>query len=316
MPSLSLRVEKVKKLTPRIRQAILKSENGSALPTFLPGAHIELHVPILGDRQVLRAYSLVNLPSDGFYEIAVQLEDSSSGGSSWVHGLEEGQLIKTEAPNNHFPLSGVADDVLLIAGGIGITPILGMARALRLENRSFTLHYAGREARHMAYLDEVQEMPEATCWISSDVTSGRVPLPRVITAPQPGRHLYVCGPKGLIADVLATAEEQGWPKENLHCELFAGSLEAAGEKSFDAELRASGMTLNVPVGQSLLDVMIDAGLDPIFDCRRGDCGVCVAEVLEGEAEHRDICLSESDRATGSFCTCVSRARGERLVLDL
>lgn len=314
MSSLSLRVERIDSLTPRIRRLILASDGGQLLPTFLPGAHVELHVP--GERPMLRAYSLVNLAGAGFYEIAVQLEDASTGGSRWVHGLVEGQRLQVEAPKNHFPLSEVSDDALLIAGGIGITPILAMARALRQQGRRFALHYAGREASRMAYLEEVQAMPEASCWISSDVNSGRMPLALVLSAPRPGRHLYVCGPKGLIADTLATARELGWPDDHLHSELFAGSLEVAGETAFEAELCSSGVTLQVPAGQNLLDVMIEAGLDPLFDCRRGDCGVCVTQVLEGEAEHRDICLSERDRASGSFCTCVSRARGGRLVLDL
>ncbi|QGZ29065.1 PDR/VanB family oxidoreductase [Stutzerimonas stutzeri] len=314
MSSLSLRVERIESLTPRIRRLLLASEGGQALPSFLPGAHIELHVP--GERPMQRAYSLVNLPGENYYEIAVQLEQPSTGGSRWVHGLQEGQSLKVEAPKNHFPLSEMAKDALLIAGGIGITPILAMARALRQEGRGFALHYGGRDASGMAYLDEVRAMPEARCWISGEPASGRIPLSEVLAAPVAGRHLYVCGPKSLIADVLDTARDLGWAEDYLHSELFAGSLEVAGETAFDAELRGSGVTLHVPVGQSLLDVMVAAGLDPMFDCRRGDCGVCVTQVLEGDAEHRDICLSERDRASGSFCTCVSRARGGRLVLDL
>lgn len=314
MSSLSLRVERIDSLTPRIRRLLLASEGGQALPAFLPGAHIELHVP--GERPMQRAYSLVNLPGDNYYEIAVQLEQPGTGGSRWVHGLEEGQAITVEAPKNHFPLSGVAKDALLIAGGIGITPILSMARALKQQGSGFALHYGGRDASGMAYLDEVRAMPEARCWISGEPASGRMPLAEVLAEPVAGRHLYVCGPKSLIADVLDTARGLGWAEDDLHSELFAGSLEVAGETAFDAELRGTGVTLHVPVGQSLLDVMVAAGLDPMFDCRRGDCGVCVTQVLEGDAEHRDICLSERDRASGSFCTCVSRARGGRLVLDL
>ncbi|MFC3608620.1 PDR/VanB family oxidoreductase [Stutzerimonas tarimensis] len=314
MSSLNLRVDRIDSLTPRIRRLLLVSEDGSALPSFAPGAHLELHVP--GERPLLRAYSLVNLSGREFYEIAVQLEERGSGGSRWVHGLEPGQRLTAEAPRNHFPLSEVGDHALLIAGGIGITPILGMARALRQAGRNFALHYAGREASRMAYLDEVRAMPEARTWISAVPASGRMPLAAVLAEPVAGRHLYVCGPRGLITEVLDTARRIGWDEDQLHSELFAGSLEIEGETAFEAELRASGVTLQVPAGQNLLEVMIEAGLDPLFDCRRGDCGVCVTQVLEGEAEHRDICLSERDRASGSFCTCVSRARGGRLVLDL
>lgn len=160
-----------------------------------------------------------------------------------------------------------------------------MARALRQQGRGFALHYGGRDASGMAYLDEVQAMPEARCWISGEPASGRMPLSEVLAEPVAGRHLYVCGPKSLIADVLDTARGLGWAEGDLHSELFAGSLEVAGETAFDAELRATGVTLHVPAGQSLLDVMVAAGLDPMFDCRRGDC---VTQVLEGDAEHRDI----------------------------
>lgn len=316
MSSLSLRVKRVNSLTPLVRQLILTSENEHPLPDFLPGAHIELHVPTPDKRMALRAYSLVNLSSEGFYEIAVQLEEPSSGGSRWVHGLQEGQLLTAEAPKNHFPLSEVAEDSLLIAGGIGITPILSMARALRQQGRDFTLHYAGREALRMAYIDEVRAMPEASCWISGGVKSCRMPLAKILAEHRTNRHLYVCGPRGLIANVLDTAQSLGWAQDHLHSELFTGSLEVAGETAFEAELRDSGVTLQVPPGKTLLEMMIEANLDPMFDCRRGDCGVCVTQVLEGDAEHRDICLSERDRASGSFCTCVSRARGGRLVLDL
>jgi vanillate O-demethylase ferredoxin subunit len=116
--------------------------------------------------------------------------------------------------------------------------------------------------------------------------------------------------------VLACAREQGWAEDHLHYELFSGALEMAGDKGFEVHLRESGVNLQVAAGQSVLDAMLQAGLDPMFDCRRGDCGVCVAQVIDGQPDHRDICLSERDRASGSFCTCVSRASSALLVLDL
>lgn len=314
MTSLTLRVERIDALTPNVRRLLLTNSNGNPLPDFTPGAHVELQIP--GERCQHRAYSLVNLPGSGHYEIAVQLEESGSGGSRWVHGLQVNAEITVEAPKNHFSLMSTADDHLLIAGGIGITPILGMARSLREADRPFTVHYAGRDPRRMAYLEEVQALPGASCWISGGEHGQRMPLMQILADPSPGRHLYVCGPKGLIANVLESASDLGWAAHQLHSELFAGSLGSGLESSFEVELRNSGVTLQVPAGKSLLEVMLEANLDPMFDCRRGDCGVCVAQVLEGEAEHRDICLSERERASGSFCTCVSRASGTRLVLDL
>lgn len=314
MPSLSLRIERIDPLTPQIRRLILVANADHPLPGFTPGAHIEVQIP--GSKPMWRAYSLVNLPEHPHYEIAVQLEDQSSGGSRWMHEVQVGQQLIIRAPKNHFPLVAQASDYVLIAGGIGITPMLGMARSLAARQQQFTLHYAGRDADRMAYLEEVRALGTARCWISGGDPARRLPLASLLDSPTSGRQLYVCGPKSLISDVLQTARALGWDDCQLHSELFIGSLDAKTQADFEVELRASGITLQVPAGKSVLDAMIEADLDPMFDCRRGDCGVCVAQVLEGAADHRDICLSERERADGSFCTCVSRACGARLVLDL
>lgn len=312
--SLSLRIERIDVLTPRIRRLILVDEHRSPLPPFAPGAHIELHVP--GERAMRRAYSLVNNGAPDHYEIAVQLEDASTGGSRWIHSLSEGECVLIQPPSNHFPLQAHDTSVLLIAAGIGITPILGMARHLQAQGARFSLHYAGRDATQMAYLQEVRNLPDSHCWISNATASGRMPVREILERAPQDQHLYICGPKRLVSTVFDTAAELGWAHERLHCELFAGSLESADEQPYEAQLRDSGITLQVPVGSSLIDVMIDAGLDPLFDCRSGTCGVCVTQVREGEIEHRDNCLTERERASGSFCACVSRARGKRLVLEL
>ncbi|KFE55273.1 PDR/VanB family oxidoreductase [Pseudomonas syringae] len=314
MPSLSLRVEQIDALTPHIRRLLLVPTSDLPLPSFTPGAHIELRVP--GEREQWRAYSLVNLTDSAHYEIAVQLEEQSSGGSRWVHGLVAGDVLQVRGPNNHFPLEQIAQDYRLIAGGIGITPMLGMARALLAQGSPFTLHYAGRDATRMAYFQEVLALSNAQCWISGGDLQRRMPLPTILATPHPGTHLYVCGPRSMLDSVLGKAREMGWAEHQLHSELFIGTLAGDAEASFEVELRASGVTLQVPCGMSVLEAMIEAGLDPMFDCRRGDCGVCVTQVLEGDPKHQDICLSERDRASGSFCTCVSRANSPRLVLDL
>lgn len=314
MSSLSLRVERIDALTTHIRRLLLVPTTDQPLPDFTPGAHIELRIP--GEREQWRAYSLVNLADAAHYEIAVQLEAQSSGGSRWVHGLNAGDVLEIRGPENHFPLDPSANDYRLIAGGIGITPMLGMARALLAQGLRFSLHYAGRDPSRMAYLEEVQALSNAQCWISGGDIERRMPLQTVLTAPQPGSHVYACGPRSMLDSVLGSARELGWAEHQLHSELFIGSLPGTDEASFDVELRASGVTLQVPAGKSVLEVMIEAGMDPMFDCRRGDCGVCVTQVLQGDPNHQDICLSERERASGSFCTCVSRANSPRLVLDL
>ncbi|EGH28922.1 reductase component of dioxygenase system [Pseudomonas syringae pv. japonica str. M301072] len=314
MSSLFLKIEKIEALTPRIRRLLLTDQGGGLLPQFTPGAHLELHIP--GERKQKRAYSIVNVSAGKHYEIAVQLDDKSTGGSSGVHTLTEGQIIEVDPPRNHFPLVDNAKHVLLIAGGIGITPMLSMGRALQASRKAFTLHYAGRDAANMAYLEEVQCLANNHCWISGGDASNVFPAATVLANPSEGTHLYICGPAEMITAVIQVARELGWPDDHVHYELFAGSLEEDGDQAFEVELRASGMTLAVNAGQTLLDVMIEAGLDPMFDCRRGDCGVCVTQVIEGEADHRDICLSERERSGGAFCTCVSRAKTAKLVLDL
>lgn len=315
MTALSLRVDRIDALTPQIRRLVLRTTDGSALPAYAPGAHVELHVP--GPRPLRRAYSLVT-PCDGGdrIEIAVQLEAEGSGGSRWVHGLAEGEVIDASAPKNLFPLIDAAESHLLLAGGIGITPILCMARALAAAGQRYALHYAARERDRAAYCAEVEALEHARCWFDGGDPARGMPLAEVIGAPAAGRHLYVCGPKGFIAAVLDTGRRLGWADANLHCELFTGALDEAGDRPFTVELATSGITLDVPVGKTVMDVMEDAGLDPMFDCRRGECGLCTARVLDGEADHRDICLSARERAEGGFCTCVSRARSARLVLEL
>lgn len=315
MSALSLRVDQIDTLTPLIRRLVLRTTDGSAIPVYRAGAHIELHVP--GERPLSRAYSLVTPAAGGdSVEIAVQLEEHSTGGSRWVHSLKVGDTLTAEAPRNLFPLEDSAEEHLLFAGGIGITPILCMARELAANGGRYALHYAARDAQRAAYCAEVEALPNSRCWFDGGDPSKGMPLAEVIGAPAAGRHLYVCGPKGFISAVFDTGRSLGLPDSHLHCELFTGALDAEGDRPFTVELTASGLTLDVPVGKTVMDVMEEAGLDPMFDCRRGECGICIAKVIEGEADHRDICLSERERNEGGFCTCVSRARSERLVLEL
>jgi ferredoxin-NADP reductase len=316
MSTQELVVQSIDALTPRIRRLRLSRADGAALPPYEPGSHLELHVPADSSHPALhRAYSLVRPQADVTYEIAVQLEPQGSGGSRWVHDLQAGDRVTAGLPRNAFPLIEGASSSLLLAGGIGITPILCMANALSSQGHSFELHFAARSVDMAAYADEVLTLG-GRCWFDGGDPSKGLPLTETIGTWTPGRHLYVCGPSGFIQAVRDTATSNGWPVEAIHFELFSGSLAQPGDQAFSVELRTSGRTLQVPQGRSVLEVLEEAGLDPMFDCRRGDCGVCTVQVLEGEADHRDVCLTERDRAGGSFCTCVSRARSASLVLDL
>ncbi|MDE1181027.1 PDR/VanB family oxidoreductase [Paraburkholderia sp.] len=316
MTTQRMRVERIDALTPAIRRLLLVPIDGAQLPAFSAGAHIGLQVPIDGRTQ-RRAYSLVNAPDHtGHYEIAVQLEASGSGGSRWVHALETGAELEVSTPRNDFPLDAATQHALLIAGGIGITPILAMALALEATGTAYALHYAARDAASMAYRADVLALPAATCWLDGGEPRNGMPLASTIGAPQAGRHLYVCGPRPLIDAVLAQASTLGWPDAQVHSELFTAAQDETGNSGFEVVLKASNVTLNVTADQTILDAMIEAGLDPLYDCRRGDCGVCTTQVIDGTPDHRDICLSSQDRERGDFCPCVSRTKSSRLVLDL
>lgn len=316
MKTMRMGVKRIDALTPTIRRLLLVPTDSTPLPVFSAGAHIGLQVPI-GGRTQRRAYSLVNATDHtDHYEIAVQLETAGSGGSRWVHQLEAGAELEVTAPQNDFPLNADAQSALLIAGGIGITPILSMARALKHTGTDFQLHYAGRDAAMMAYREEVMVLPTATCWVDGGDPRNGMPLADTIGAPRAGRHLYVCGPRPLIQAVLAQARSLGWSEAQVHSELFAAAQELESDTRFELVLKRSNMMLIVPHDKTILDVMIDAGLDPLYDCRRGDCGVCTTRVIEGVPDHRDICLSVQDRESGDFCPCVSRATSSRLVLDV
>jgi len=316
--TIVLRIERAEAITSRVRRLVLVATDGAQLESFAPGSHIELHVPASGSRPLMhRAYSLVRPHTTGnAYEIAVQLEGQGTGGSRWVHELSVGQTVAASSPRNDFPMRGMDSRPLLIAAGIGITPILCMALDLQRQGKQFDLHYVAREPSDAAYADEVRALPNAHCWFDGGDPSKGIPLRKAIGASQSGRHLHVCGPKGFIAATLDAGRELGWSEDHLHCELFTGSLPVGGDRPFVVELRQTGMTVDVVAGQSIMEAMEAAGIDTMFDCRRGDCGICTAQVIEGQAEHRDSCLSSREREAGSICICVSRSMSEKLVLDL
>ncbi|MBJ2154762.1 PDR/VanB family oxidoreductase [Variovorax sp. IB41] len=313
---LALVVASVTPLTPAIKAFVLRPANGGELPPFAPGAHLSVSVQV-AQSSGQRAYSLVR-PHDGSssYEIAVLHEPEGSGGSAWMHGLVPGAVLAAHPPRNDFALHEGALPPLLVAGGIGITPLLCMARALAAEGQAFDFFYATRSEEATAYLADVRALGGTVVHDGGDPARG-LDLRALLAAPQSGRHLHVCGPRGMVQAVVDTARAQGWPENHVHFELFAGALAEAGDTAFEVRTLRSGKTLAVAPGQSLLDVLIAAGLDPMYDCRQGDCGVCVVDVVEGVPDHRDHNLSPREKAGGkTLCTCVSRAKTPHLVLDI
>lgn len=295
----------------------LRDPTGAALPPCTAGSHVK--VSIGGEGGPLeRAYSLVNAEgASDRYEIAVLRVRDGGGGSAAMHALAPGDLIDVSAPVDGFPLAPAGTEHLLIAGGIGITPLLAMARALTLRGEAFSLHYAARSETAMAYRDEVSQLPDSRLYVDGGVASRGLPLAELLRDPRPGRHVYVCGPAPLIAAVLDQAERQGWAPDHVHHESFQGAVHRGADRPVRLKLAASGGCVVAGAGETLLDALLRSGIEPLHDCRRGECGMCIASVLAGEPEHRDRALSASEKASGRvICLCVSRARTDELTLDL
>lgn len=322
--TLSLRVQDVRKLNPLITEIRLAAVDGAALPGFKPGAHVRVQVPLAGGAADWRHYSLVALDAPSRqvaptgYTIAVRREDTGRGGSLFMHGLQPGDVLAVEEPRNDFPLHDGPGAVVLLAGGIGVTPVASMAAHCRAAGRPVRMHYAGRSRALMAYLPELEALLGGDLHLHEDAVAGApLDVDAVLDSCGEADALYVCGPKPLLDAVLEKSQARGWTRERVHFELFTAPVAAAGDHVFELVLSQSGQVLQVGASQTILDCMLEAGCDPMFDCKRGECGVCSAAVLEGKVDHRDYFLSDAEKAEGKVIQiCVSRAAGPRLVLDL
>lgn len=308
--------------TPHVKIFDLVSAGGTELPAHTCGAHVSVTVALPDGSRDARAYSIVNPPAyRGFYRLAVQREKAGRGGSAFMHErVRVGDTLEIEGPKNHFELSKDADEVILIAGGIGITPILCMAAQLALDGRPFRLHYTAREPELMAFRKEVVGTcgtRASLCCDGGDPSKG-LQLREILGKYRPGVHVYVCGPAGLIDAVLQVTQSCGWPESAVHFELFSNPLATQkGDNPVEVFLQHSGITLEVEPGTSILDAILAAGVDVDHSCKVGECGACLTTVLDGTPLHRDYYLNSRERLEcTSMCTCVSWATTERLVLDL
>ncbi|WP_342130998.1 PDR/VanB family oxidoreductase [Hydrogenophaga sp. OTU3427] len=323
---LEVQVVASRMLNPLICALTLRATDGAALPGFSAGAHVRVSVTLPDGTTDWRHYSLIDLgtgagatEAPARYTIAVRREDEGRGGSRYMHTLREGDTLSIEPPRNDFPLAGVpAGRAVLVAGGIGVTPLTGMAAACRAQGRPVRLVYAGRSRELMAFLPELQALLGDDLVVHADAEQG-APLDAgaLLDACGADDTLHVCGPRVMLDAVLAAAQARGWAPERVRFELFAAPAAQAGDQPFEVVLAQSGQTLTVPADQTLLDCLVAHGCDPLFDCQRGECGVCAVPVIEGEVDHRDHVLSASEKAAGRVMQiCVSRAKGARLVLDL
>ena len=298
----------------------LRRTDGSALPPITAGAHIEIETA----PNVLRQYSLCGTLEDGrIYEIAVLKEPASRGGSKAVHEqLQVGQIVKISAPRNHFPRVPTEGRSLLLAGGIGVTPIMAMAEDCAAHGAAFEMHYCGRTLRKMAYVQRLTTgaaKDHVHIHVDDGAPAQQLQLAQLLATRGAADHLYVCGPAGFIDAVLKAAANAGWPEDHVHREFFAAPVsEAEGDnKPFKLVLGNMGLTFTVPADKSIAQVLEDNGVFVPTSCSEGICGTCIVGVLEGDVDHRDFLMSDAEHAANSkLTTCCSRAKSDVLVLDL
>lgn len=316
---LSLQITARRLIAESILLLDLRSVDGTPLPAFTAGSHLRLSLP--GGR--VRAYSICNDPQQrSVYQLAVQLDPSSRGGSRSVHEqLRTGDTVQVNGPHNLFPLDETASHSVLLAGGIGITPLMSMAHRLHTQGLSWELHYACRSPERCAFMEELTSGPLAEhvyLHFDNGAPAQRLEVADVLAGAPKGTHLYVCGPAGFIDAVMANAQTQKWPENQLHSERFTAAqaeVSPREETAFRVVLARSGMTLDVPVGSSVLSVIRRAGIDLPASCEQGVCGTCITDVLSGRPDHRDQCLDE-DMRSRCFTPCCSRSLDDCLTIDL
>lgn len=295
----------------------LVSADGGSLPLFKPGAHIDLHLP----NGLIRQYSLCHpaTPSTDKYSIAVQREKDSRGGSKVVHDqLIEGFSLKASHPRNLFELAPKADLHVLLAGGIGITPLICMAQELARTKENFELHYFCRSQSRVAFMNLLVSEGLASSVYLHIETDSRSEIANILKNPGLETHLYVCGPIGFMDYALEVAHQNHWASTNIHKEYFAAETSPQqGDQSFEVQIASTGKTYQIPTDKTVFEVLEKAGIDIPVSCEQGICGSCVTGVLRGEPDHRDHFLTDDEKAAGNcFTPCCSRAKSPSLLLDL
>ena len=315
---MALRVSQVTKKTKRINVYQLQAQEGTVLPAFEAGAHLPIEVTLDNGKNVMRHYSILSSSQENrFYEIAIQNEEQGRGGSKALHQqLRLSRVVNVLPPKNEFSLTPNNQHVVLIAGGIGITPILSMLRELVDKNASFEIHYTAKSEAELAFKKEVQALAgsKAHFYTSQGKQVKRLDLQYLIKNSHAHSHVYMCGPIRMISQVRELATEHNWPESHVHFESF-GAASQPNDKAIEISLKKSNQVIMVDPNQTILDALMDKNISVPFDCKRGECGMCATTVLSGEADHRDVYLNKTEQAQ-QVCVCVSRAKGEKLTLDL
>ena len=307
-------VRATRDLTPRIRMIEIEPEQAFVPPSS--GSHIDFSVTI-GGRPDVRSYSVVGRCADGVYRIAVKLLEASRGGSAFMWSLAPGARLAHSPPANHFGLVLGRPEYLLLAGGIGVTPIFSHALALAHAGQRFRLLYACRSGTDLALADELRSQIGERLDIRLSGEGKRVDISAEIAHLDPQGEFYVCGPIGMLEAAKRAWAASGRPIDRLRFETFGASGEYPAIP-FDVRIPRLGKEIRVAANKTMLEAFEEAGIEMIFDCRRGECGLCALPILEvdGVVDHRDVFFSEAEKAgNAKLCTCVSRVYGRAITVD-
>lgn len=316
--TIQTKVDRLTKIAEGVIEVTLIAENEELLPGYTPGAHVDLFLP----NGVTRAYSLTDSSFNRTmrqYVIAVGLSPTSRGGSDYVHHkLKVGDSLMIGKPRNLFELVESLDPVLLIAGGIGVTPLRAMALDLTRQRRTWRMAYAAKSRSHAAYVKELAALSDSVHFHFDDEHDGcQILIDEVLRDISAQTHIYCCGPQGMMKRVRECTSAH--PIDHLHFESFGttAELQPIAGRAFSVVLAREGKTIEIAKDQSILDALEANGFVVPSVCREGVCGSCECTVLEGDIDHRDVILSQDEKAANqTMMLCVSRARGNRLVLDL
>jgi len=297
----------------------LVAADGRPLPAFSAGAHIDVRV----DDGLVRQYSLCNDSAETHrYLIAVLKDPATRGGSKAMHErVRVGDELEISAPRNHFPLAREARRSVLLAGGIGVTPILCMAERLAAASADFELHHCTRSPERTAFRERIAAGrlgPRVHHHFDDGPPEQKLELAAFIARQGSDTHLYVCGPKGFMDAVLNEARSQGWPETRLHYEFFAaGAVERGNDQGFEVQVASSGQVVAVAKDETVVQALGRIGIEVPTSCEQGVCGTCITRVLEGVPDHKDVYFTADEQAANDrFTPCCSRSKSQRLVLDL
>ena len=316
--TIQVRVAKKQAEAEGIASFELARVDGAALPPFSAGSHIDVHLP----GGVTRQYSLCNASHESHrYRIAVLRDPASRGGSVAMHdSVHQGDVITISTPRNHFALHP-AQRTVLLAGGIGVTPLLCMADRLARTGADFALHYCTRSAERTAFAAEIAASamaPRVHFHFDAGPAEQKLDIAAVLAAPGPDKRLYVCGPAGFIDHVVNSAKALGWAQDHIHLEYFgAPAQDTSGDQGFDVRIASTGKVYAIAPDVSVVEALRKEGIDILTSCEQGVCGTCLTRVKAGTPDHRDQYLTpEEQAANDQFLPCCSRATSARLVLDL